>query len=435
MALTKRILVLGANGFIGSRIAAALSAFGWQVRAGARHPEQSGLRAPNFEWVKADFHALTSEQSWAPLLEGVDAVVNCVGVLQDGGSDSNRIAHIDGPRALIAACEAANVRRLIHISAVGADAAAGTTYATSKAETEALVAASGLDWVILRPSLVVDRAAFGGTGFIRALSAMPLVMPVVGGEQKFRPVPLADLAEAVVRLAPTTAINRETIEISGPDSVTMTQTLSLYRGWLGLRPAPVVRVPRWAAAPAIAVGDVLGRLGWPSPLRTTAMKQLDYGASGIDSDWAERLGIPARGFARFLSENPAGVQDVWHARLWAVRPVAIILLGLFWFMTGVVSYTVGWEESLAIIRGTAAAAWAWPIVWFGALLDVVLGLALFVRPWTARVAMVMFLATIGYLIAATILLPQYWVSPLGVWLKVLPMMALCLFVSATDARR
>jgi uncharacterized membrane protein YkgB len=75
------------------------------------------------------------------------------------------------------------------------------------------------------------------------------------------------------------------------------------------------------------------------------------------------------------------------------------------------------------------------VAWWGALLDVVLGLALFVRPWTARVAIFMCLATIGYLIAGTLSLPHYWTDPLGPWLKVLPMMALCLFVAATDTRR
>ena len=431
----KRVLVLGANGFIGSRIAAALSVAGWQVRAGARDPLRSGRRAPHYEWIKADFHDLTRPQAWEPLLAGVDVVVNCVGVLQDGGTDSNHIAHVDGPRALVAACEAVGMKRLIHISAVGADADAGTLYASSKAETENMVAASNLDWVILRPSLVVDRAAFGGTGFIRALSAMPLIMPVVGGEQLFKPVALADLADAVVRLSNDTTISRETLDVTGPQTVTMTQTLQLYRGWLGFAPAPVVRVPRWMAAPAIAVGDMLGRIGWPSPLRTTFMKQLDYGAAGADSDWGVRLGLEPRSFTRFLSENPASVQDVWHARLWGVRPVSILTLGLFWLLTGVVSYTAGWDKSLDIIRESAAAIWAWPIVWFGALLDVVLGLALFVRAWTARVAILMFMATIGYLVAATILLPHYWVNPLGPWLKVLPMMALCLFVAATDERR
>lgn len=430
-----RVLVLGANGFIGSRLAAALSSAGWSVRAGARDPSVSGRRAPHYEWVKADFHGLTSPSAWTDLLDGVDAVVNCVGVLQDGGRDSNRIAHIDGPRALLAACEAANIGRFIHVSAVGAEEGAGTAYAASKAETEAMVSASSLNWVIVRPSLVVDRAAFGGTGFIRALSAMPLAIPVVGGDQTFKPVALADLAEAVVRLVEDRSVSKEALDITGPQTVTMTETVQLYRGWLGFAPAPVVRVPRWMAAPVIWAGDVLGRLGWPSPLRTTSMKQLDFGAAGQDSDWAARLGMQARGFSRFLSENPASVQDVWHARLWAVRPLSIAVLGLFWLITGVVSYTVGWHGALAIIRETTLADWAWPIVWFGALLDVVLGLALFVRPWTARVAIVMVLSTVGYLIAGTMLLPHYWADPLGPWLKVLPMMALCLFVAGTEARR
>ncbi len=429
------ILVLGANGFIGSRVAAALSSAGYQVRAGARDTRTASRRAPHFEWVKADFFNLTRPDDWQGLLAGVDAVVNCVGVLQDGGRDSNRIAHVDGPRALIGACEGAGVSRLIHVSAVGADEDAGTLYASSKAETETMVMASKLDWVILRPSLVVDRAAFGGTGFIRALAAMPLVMPVVGGEQRFKPVALADLTQVVVKLVSDHSISRETLDITGPETVTMVETLSLYHGWLGFEAAPIVRVPRWMATPAIMAGDVLGRLGWPSPLRSTSMKQLDYGAAGADSDWASRLGVDARSFRRFLSENPASVQDVWHARLWGVRPIAILVLGLFWLLTGVVSYTVGWEQSLAIIRESAAARFAWPIVWFGALLDVVLGLMLFVRPWTSRVAIFMFMATIGYLIAATVLLPQYWLNPLGPWLKVLPMMALCLFVAGTEARR
>ena len=211
-----------------------------------------------------------------PLLDDVDAVINCVGVLQDGAGDSTRLAHVEGPRALIAACERAGVRRLIHISAVGADDTAGTAYARTKAETERLVEASALDWLILRPSLVVDRAAFGGTGLIRALAAFPLLSPVVGGEQVFRPVALSDLGAAVVAALKPGAPIRETFDMPGPEAVTMAETVRLYRGWLGLSSAPVVRVPRALAAPALAVGDLLGRLGWSSPIRTTAMRQMDH---------------------------------------------------------------------------------------------------------------------------------------------------------------
>ena len=433
--MSGRVLVLGANGFIGSHVAAALSAEGWCVRAGARRIAEPSRRAPSFDWIVADFSKLTTAQAWAPILDGVSAVVNCVGVLQDGGGDSTRAAHIDGPRALITACEAAGVRRLVHISAVGADEEAGTDYARTKAQTERLVAAGALDWLILRPSLVVDRAAFGGTGLIRALAAFPLFSPVVGGDQTFRPIPLGDLCAAVVAALKAGAPSRQSLDMPGPEAVTMVETVRLYRGWLGLKPAPVLPAPRALAAPALAVGDLLGRLGWSSPIRTTAIKQMDYDVSGHDSGWAERLGVSSRGFTRFLAETPASVQDVWHARLWFVRPISILTLGLFWLITGLISFGPGWNGAVAILHEGGYGRWAGPVAWWGALLDVVLGLALFVRPWTARVAIFMCLATIGYLIAGTLSLPHYWIDPLGPWLKVLPMMALCLFVAATDARR
>lgn len=429
------VLVLGANGFIGSHVAAALSAAGWRVRAGARRIAEPARRAPGFEWVAADFAQLTSTEAWATVLDGVEAVVNCVGVLQDGGGDSTRTADVDGPRALLAACRAVGARRLIHISAVGVDEAAGTAYARTKAETERMVEASGLDWLILRPSLVVDRAAFGGTGLIRALAAFPLVIPVVGGDQTFRPVPLCDVGAAVVAALRPDAPSGLTLDMPGPEAVSMTETVRLYRGWLGLKPAAIVRVPRTLAAPALAIGDLLGRLGWSSPIRTTAIRQMDHDVSGRDSGWAQALGVTSRGFSRFLAETPASVQDVWHARLWFVRPVAILTLGLFWLITGLISFGPGWDRAVAILDEGGYGRMAGPIAWWGALLDVVLGLMLFVRPWTARVAIFMCLATVGYLIAGTISLPYYWIDPLGPWLKVLPMMALCLFVAATDARR
>ena len=215
----------------------------------------------------------------------------------------------------------------------------------------------------------------------------------------------------------------------------MAETVRLYRGWLGLKPAPVVRIPRALAAPALAIGDLLGRLGWSSPIRTTAMRQMDHDVAGHDSGWAERLGVSSRGFSRSLAETPASVQDVWHARLWFVRPISILTLGLFWLITGLISFGPGWSGAVAILHEGGYGRWAGPIAGWGALLDVVLGLALFVRPWTARAAILMCLATVGYLIAGSLSLPHYWIDPLGPWLKVLPMMALCLFVAATDARR
>lgn len=435
MTMAPRVLVLGANGFIGAHVAAALSVAGRRVRAGARDPASASRRAPAHEWVCADFADLKTVADWMPLLAGIEAVVNCVGVLQDGGSDDTRTAHVDGPRVLIEACEVAGVRRLVHLSAVGADQAVGTAYARTKAQTERLLERSDLDWLILRPSLVIGHGAFGGTGLVRALAALPFFIPVVGGDQRFRPVIMDDLAAAVLAALNHPEIVRRTLDVVGPEPVTLADVLRRYRGWLGLAPAPLVRIPRWVAAPALQVGDALARLGWFSPLTTTSMRQLDHDVAGRDDDWTELLGVTPRGFGTFLDQTPASVQDVWHACLWFVRPVSIVMLSLFWTATGLISFGPGWPRALAILQEGGFGSAGWAIAWFGALLDVALGLAILVRRWTARVAVVMVLATVGYLIAATLSLPHYWLDPLGPWLKVLPMMALCLFVAATDARR
>lgn len=431
------VLILGASGFIGSHLATAFARSGWTVRAGARRPEAARRLAPALDWVRAEFADLATPEHWSSLVAGVDLVINCVGVLQDGPGDSNSLAHIEGPRALISACEQAGVARLIHLSAVGADAEAGTAYGRSKAEAERLIEASSLDWVILRPSLVLARASYGGTAMLRGLAAFPGVIPVLGGDQRFRPVAIADLCDVALVLAQPGAASRRTLEVGGPDLISQADLLTGLRGWLGLGPALVVRIPAWLAWPAIKVGDLLGWLGWPSSFRTTAVKQMAYGAAGTAPEaLTEATGVRPRAFADILSADPATTADRWQARLYFVRPLAIALLGLFWIVTGVVTLGPGFEAAKQhLIDAGIEGGPAWHGAWWGGWFDVVMGLALWVRPWTRAVAVGMLLATLGYLVGATVWAPQLWLDPLGPWVKVLPMMALCLFVAATDDRR
>lgn len=431
------VLILGASGFIGSHLAARFAEAGWDVRAGARRPEAARRLAPAHDWVRAEFGELTMPEAWTGLLAGVDVVINSVGVLQDGSGDSNAIAHVEGPRALIAACQRAGVRRLIHISAAGADATAGTAYGRSKAESERLVQESGLDWVILRPSLVLARASYGGTTMLRGLAAFPGVVPVLGGRQTFRPVAMDDLTAATLALAGPEAASGLVLEVGGPDLVTQADLLVGLRGWLGLKPAPVLAVPDWAAWPAVKVGDLLGRLGWSSPFRTTSVRQMAHGAAGGSPEALTRAtGVAPRSFAAILSQDPATTADRWQARLYFVRPLAIAGLGLFWILTGLITLGPGFEVGQQhLIDVGLSPGPAWHGTFWGGWFDVVVGLSLWVRPWTRTVAIGMVLATLGYLVAATIWAPQLWLDPLGPWLKVTPMMILCLFVAATDDRR
>lgn len=430
-----KVLVLGASGFIGSGVAAQLRAEGHEVVAGTRSLAAAAQRFPAWRWVSADFGRLQRLEDWLPLLAGVDAVVNCVGALQDGRGESLSVAHEAGPAALFAACERAGVARVVHISAVGADEAAGTRYAVSKSRTEQLLAASRLDWIVLRPSLVVAREVYGGTALMRGLAAFPFVIPAVGSDARFRPVTLADLASIVAALLSPGAPSAQVVDVAGPDEWSLRDMLTAWRDWLGLPRAPVIDVPRWAAWPAVKLGDLAAWIGWPSSLRTTSLRQMAYGAAG------DPAALPALGdfrltrFADHLAAEPAGVQDRWHARLYFVRPLAVAVLAAFWIIVGIIGLGPARAGAIALLREGGFGGWAPLVSDAGHVFDLVLGSLLLVRRWTQRVAGVMAIACVGYIAAATLFVSRLWFDPTQPWLKVFPVIMLALFVAATDDRR
>lgn len=113
-----RVLILGGYGFVGAQLMAALSQRGHDVCGAGRDIAFARRRYAFWDWAEVDFADRQAPPRWAETLDDVDAVINCVGVLQDGGRDSTRTAHISGAESLFRACEANGVRRFIQISAV-----------------------------------------------------------------------------------------------------------------------------------------------------------------------------------------------------------------------------------------------------------------------------------------------------------------------------
>jgi len=167
-----RIVVVGATGLIGAAVTARLLAEGHELVAIGR---RVGIERDRLRWVAADMRALQRADDWVVHLREADAVVNCAGVLQDSGHDSTAAVHWRGPAALFAACARAAIKRVVHVSAIGVDREAPTAFSRTKAQGDAVLMASGLDWVVLRPSVVVGRAAYGGSALFRGLAALPVL--------------------------------------------------------------------------------------------------------------------------------------------------------------------------------------------------------------------------------------------------------------------
>jgi len=262
------ILLLGATGLIGSAVAARLARDGREIVGVARTIGGETRRVLGVtRWIALDLRSIRTFEDWRPHLAGIDAVVNCAGALQDGGRDSTAAVHKTAPAALWRACEEAGVRRVIQVSALNVDKGGVTDFSRSKGEGDEALEASGLNYVILRPSVVVGRAAYGGSALFRGLASLP-VLPRTPDAGALDIVQLDDVSETVARVLKTGAPSRVAIELAGPERLTLEDVIAAYRHWLGWEPARLVTVPAWVMGAAYRAGDLVGRLGWRPPIRS-----------------------------------------------------------------------------------------------------------------------------------------------------------------------
>ncbi len=244
----KRVVLIGGSGFVGSAVANRLSAAGVTVLAPTRRRSRANhlYLLPTVEVVEADVH---DPATLAGLLAGADAVVNLVGVLHSRGgapygADFAR-AHVELPQKLVAACRAAGVSRLVHISAIGADANGPSGYQRSKAAGEAVIRDSGLDWTILRPSVIFGSGDRFLNLFADLARTFP-VLPLAGCQTRFQPVYVEDVAETVWRCLNDSSAIGQTWDVAGPTVYTLRE-LAEYATALAGCPRPVVPLPEGLA--------------------------------------------------------------------------------------------------------------------------------------------------------------------------------------------
>ncbi len=424
-----RVLLTGATGFIGSAVFARLQGAGHEVVAVSRRSSSAARRLAPARWVRLDLAGALRPEDWRPHLAGIDAVVNCAGVLQDGAADSTAALNRDAPAALFAACEAAGVRRIVHLSAIGADRDPVSAFSRTKREGDAALAGRDIDWVILRPSVVVGRAAYGGSALFRGLASLP-ALPDVPNSGELQIVQLDEVVETVLFFLDPAAPARICLDLAGPERLSFGEVVATYRRWLGHPPAR--RIPGSFLLPlAYRAGDLAGRLGWRPPVRTNARREIVRGATGDPGPWTAATGIRPRPLSEALAAEPASVQERWFANLYLLKPLILIVFAAFWIVTGLISLGPGFAAGEALMREAGAGPLATAGVIAGALADIAIGLGVVWRR-TARPALWAALGlSLAYLAAASLLAPWLWAEPLGPLSKIFPIMALNLVALAT----
>jgi len=413
-----RVAVIGATGLIGSAVAAHLSSRGYSVVSMSRSVPGGSLNA-----FAVDISKANSSSYWLPHLHGVDAIINCVGVLQDSPNDSAAMVHHLGVASLFAACEQLGIRRVIHFSAIGVDRETPSAFSRTKLAGDNALMERDLDWIILRPSVVIGRPAFGASALMRGLAALP-VIPIMPNTGQLQVVLLDDVVRAVEHFLQPGAPSRQIVELVGPERHSFAEVVSIIRRWCRWRPAREVRLPRSLMNAFYRLGDAISLLGWRPPVRTTARLEIARGAVG-DVAGMERLQISPKGLGEFLAAEPASVQERWFAAMYLLKPVTFVVLCLFWVSTAWVSMGPGWEYGIGLMReGGVEGRMAALTVIAGALSDLAIGLAIAYRP-TSRYGLYAAIAlSLTYAVIGTILVPRLWADPLGPMLKIWPIIVL-----------
>jgi len=310
--MSKLVTIYGGSGFLGRDIVQHLAQAGWRVRVAVRRPNEAMQiktcgAVGQVEIVQCNIRDDASVQA---VMQSADVVVNCVGTFDRKGRNNFDAVQHEGAERIARVAAVQGIKRMVHISAIGADAAAGSEYLSSKALGETAVLAAFPKAVILRPSVI-----FGADDqFFNRFAGMARfgpVLPLVGAETKFQPVWVDDVAKAAAMAVEGTA-KAGIYELGGPDVHTL-------RDWVQQM---LVVIHRRRLTLNIPFG-IAGMMGWMIELANTL--SLGMVPKLLTRDQVKMLKVDnvvsdrARGFAD-LGITPTSAGAVIPGYLWRFRP-------------------------------------------------------------------------------------------------------------------
>jgi uncharacterized protein YbjT (DUF2867 family) len=429
-----RILLTGATGLIGGALARALLREGHDLLCAVRDPARLPDWGPRCRALQADLSTVPDAAWWHTHLQGVDAVINAVGILREQAGQTFDALHHLAPAELFRACALTGVRCVIQISALGADAQATSRYHLSKRAADDVLRSLDLDGAVVQPSLVFAPQG-ASSGLFLGLATLPVLAMPQRGAMPVQPVHLDDVVDGVLALLARPPERIETIAFVGPEALPLQDYLRALRDQLGLgRSQWMLPLP----SPLFLAGARVAGMLPGSPLDSETAGMLLRGNAAPAGAFEHLLQRRPRGPETFLAGTDTAPLRARAALGWAV-PVLRLALALMWIWTAVVSFGLyPVEQSYELLaRVHLHGALAGLALYGAAALDLLLGLLTLWAParwrpgvWAAQLALVA-----GYTLLITVFLPEQWLHPYGPVSKNLPIMGVLALLWALEPRR
>ncbi len=427
-----RILMTGANGFIAREIIAKLAMSGHDMIACVHSHLLKNV--PHSRSIKMDFAKAITLEHWLPHLKDIDAVINCVGVFQTTKEKTMWNIHYETPKALFDACTKMNIKKIIHISALGVDKV-NVLYATSKLTIEEYIQSLDIASTIIRPGLVYGKGSYGGTSLFRGLVGLPFIIPLPGrATQLQQPIHTDDLTQIVENAL--TLPGKQLLCAVGSEKLTIKQILLKLRNWLGFKKAYAISIPD----SLIHIGAKLGNFIPNSPMSDTGIKMMSVDNIATESQektLQDIIHFKPRSFTDGLNGMVSSVQDRWHARLYFLRPLLRLSIGFIWIFSGVISL-IPWTLPISIDLMTKAqipTSLQSLFLYLLSGIDIVLGLATLLNFRLLIIGSIECALIFVYTLFISFLLPEYWLHPFAPMAKNIPLFTAILIMMALESER
>lgn len=288
-----------------------------------------------------------------------------------------------------------------------------------------------LDWIIVQPSVVYGPGG-KSTALFMAMAAMPIIPLIGDGSQKLQPIYIDDLTDVIVKLIEESRYKQMRLAAVGSEPVTFAEMLAAFREWLGLKKTVYIRTPLSLVRLAAWFGNFIGG----SPMNSEALDMLMRGNVGNPTSFIQVAGVKPKNLKQALSFTPSQQSDRWYARLYFIKPVLRLSIGLVWIAAGITSaflFPIG--KNYELLERVGISGDMKPLMLYGAsALDFMIGAAILSGYRIKLVGMFQLILISVYSTIIVLKLPEFLFHPFGPVVKNIPLMTAILIMMAIEEK-